>query len=79
VAARHQAYPSEALAIFEQLGIDNRKESEIWHTHRDEFGLHHYGGFFHLVGTIESGKDADSWGRALSTRAFLFPQPHPIR
>lgn len=56
--ARNQAYPPEALAIFEQLGIDSCKESEIWHTHRDEFGLHHYGGFFHLVGVIESGKDA---------------------
>src|SRR6267154_6013290 len=57
-AARNQAYPPEALAMFEQLGIDSCKESEIWHTHRDEFGLHHYGGFFHLVGVIESGKDA---------------------
>jgi hypothetical protein len=57
-AARDRAYPSEALAIFEQLGIDSRKESEIWHTHRDESGLHHYGGFFHFVGAIESGADA---------------------
>ena len=51
-------YPPEALAIFERLGIDPRKESEIWHTHRDESGLHHYGGFFHFVGSIESGEDA---------------------
>lgn len=57
-AARDRAYPSEALAIFEQLGIDGGKESEIWHTHRDASGLHHYGGFFHFVGAIEGGKDA---------------------
>jgi hypothetical protein len=57
-AARDRAYPSEVLAIFEQLGIDRSKESEIWHTHRDASGLHHYGGFFHLVGAIEEGKDA---------------------
>ena len=57
-AARDRAYPSEVLAIFEQLGIDRSKESEIWHTHRDELGLHHYGGFFHFVGAIEDGKDA---------------------
>lgn len=57
-AARDRAYPPEVLAIFEQLGIDHRKESEIWHTHRDESGLHHYGGFFHFVGSIESDQDA---------------------
>ena len=56
-AARDRAYPSAALAIFDQLGIDSHKESEIWHTHRDESGLHHYGGFFHFIGAIESGRD----------------------
>ena len=44
--------------IFERLGIDGHKESEIWHTHRDEVGLHHYGGFFHFIGCIRSGRDA---------------------
>jgi hypothetical protein len=58
VAARNQAYPSQASATFDQLGIDSHKESEIWHAHRDKSGLHHYGGFFHFVGAIESGKDA---------------------
>jgi hypothetical protein len=57
-AVRDQAYPLEALTIFEQLGIDPRKESEIWHTHRDESSTHHYGGFFHFIGSIESGEDA---------------------
>jgi hypothetical protein len=54
---RDRAYPLEALALFEQLGIDPLKESEIWYTHCDESGLHHYGGFFHFVGSIESGED----------------------
>jgi hypothetical protein len=58
VAARNQAYPPEALAIFEQLGIDRTKEAETWRRYRDKSGLHHYGGFFHFVGSIESGKDA---------------------
>ena len=57
-AVREVVYPPEVLAIFDRVGIDPRKESEIWHTHRDESGLHHYGGFFHFVGSIESGKDA---------------------
>jgi hypothetical protein len=58
IAVRHKAYPFAALAIFARLGIDPVKEAEIWHTHRDESGNHHYGGFFHFVGVIESGKDA---------------------
>ena len=58
VASRTHAYPSEALAIFQLLGIGSRKEAEIWYTHRDESGLHHYGGFFHFIGFIESGRDA---------------------
>jgi hypothetical protein len=56
-ASRDRAYPSLVLSIFNQLGIDSHKESEIWHTHRDENGLHHYGGFFHFIGTIEIGRD----------------------
>ena len=56
--ARHRAYPSQALKIFDELGIDSHKESEIWHTYRDANGLHHYGGFFHFIGAIESGRDA---------------------
>ena len=57
-AARKHAYPSEILSIFDQLGIDSRKESEIWHYCRETTGLHHYGGFFHFVGAVDSGKDA---------------------
>ncbi len=57
-AARERAYPGEVLTVFNQLGIDSHKESEIWHYCREDSGLHHYGGFFHLVGSIESGKDA---------------------
>jgi hypothetical protein len=57
-AARDRAYPSQILAVFGQLGIEGHKESEIWHTNRDESGLHHYGSFFHFIGVIESGRDA---------------------
>ncbi len=58
VAARSQAYPPKALEIFEQLGIDCSKEAETWRYCRGESGLHHYSGFFHFIGSIESGKDA---------------------
>jgi len=58
VTARDSAYPSLILNIYNELGIEHHKESEIWHTHRDDSGLHHYGGFFHFLGAIESGRDA---------------------
>lgn len=69
-AARERAYPPEALAVFERLGIDRRKESEIWHTHRDESGMHHYGGFFHFVGSVESGEDVAPMVNGVGTYKF---------
>ncbi len=57
-AVRSLAYPSDALALFDRLGIDFRKEAEIWECGPLDSGLHLYGGFFHLVGVIESGADA---------------------
>ena len=53
-AARNRIYPAEVLTLFNQLGIDPRHESEIWHLGRLKPGLHLYGGFFHFLGTIES-------------------------
>jgi len=38
------------------LGIDYRKESEVWRVLKNEDGLHSYNGFFHFKGSFE-GKD----------------------
>lgn len=57
-AARTQAYPAAATRLFELLGIAMHRESEVYHTHRIAPGKHHYGGWFHFVGTIVSGSDA---------------------
>ena len=57
-AARDQAFGEEALALFAQLGIDSTREIEVLHTHRIARGRHAYQGWFHLFGSIESGKDA---------------------
>jgi len=40
------------------LGIHSHKEAETWEWNRIEPKLHSYGGFFHFIGTIESGEDA---------------------
>ena len=57
-AARNYAYPPEAKAFFELLGIDLSKEPEVYHNRRLENGLHSYGGWFHFTGSIEEGSDA---------------------
>jgi hypothetical protein len=64
-AARGLAYPPEALSLFDRLGIDPRKEAEIWECCRLDSGLRCYGGFFHFVGSIEVGADAMRPGGAL--------------
>ena len=57
-AARDQAYPSQALALFEQLGVPFNREVEIYHMAKLDSGRHLYGGWFHFVGSIISGSDA---------------------
>jgi hypothetical protein len=57
-AALEQAFPPAARAVLDQLGIDYTKPAEVYTTGRVDSGLHHYGGWFHFVGHIESGADA---------------------
>ena len=58
VAARDSVYPAEVKRLFEELGIDIQRESEVVHSHRIARGRHSYSGWFYLFGTIESGRDA---------------------
>lgn len=51
-AARERVYPSEVRDLFEQLGIDYRKEAETFHCNREETGLHCYSGWFHFIGSL---------------------------
>jgi hypothetical protein len=55
--ARDKIYPEEILALFTKLGIDHRKETEVYRAQRNSAGLHEYGGWHHFVGSIMSGKD----------------------
>jgi hypothetical protein len=52
-AARCQIYPAEVLSLFEELGTDFSKESEVYQMDRLESGLHLFDGWFHCVGRIE--------------------------
>jgi len=51
VLQRVKVHPPEAVEIFRTLGIDFRKESEIWTV------AHSYGGWFHFIGKIVSGEE----------------------
>jgi hypothetical protein len=59
VQVRDQAYPPEVLTVFDSLGIDFRKESEVHYYGRTPAGLHTYRGWFYMAGSIEHGPE--SW------------------
>lgn len=53
---RENIYPDEIKKLFYDLGVDYKKESEIWHYSRKENGIHCYSGWFHFKGHFK-GKD----------------------
>ncbi len=55
-------FPEEIITLFDNLGIDYRKESEVYQTHKLENGLQNYGGWFHFAGAFISGKECKSEG-----------------
>jgi hypothetical protein len=54
VASRKKIYPEEVLILYDRLGVDFRKEVEVYHDGVSETGLHFYSGWFHFVGHLES-------------------------
>jgi hypothetical protein len=60
VAARDIVYPQEVLELFEQLGIDYRKEIEVCHICKIEIGEHLYEGWLHFIGSFKSGESLSS-------------------
>ena len=58
IAARERIYPPDVLDLFSKLGISFDRETEVYHMGRLESGKHLYGGWFHFVGSIQSGMDA---------------------
>ena len=57
VAYRDKVFPKEIIKLFEDLGIDFRKEVEITTWEKLTNGLHHIGGWFHFKGQVLTGKD----------------------
>ena len=52
LAQRDSVFPAEILRLFAELGVDYRRDAEIYHTARLEPDVHLYGGWFHFVGAI---------------------------
>jgi len=72
IALREQSYPPEALDLIARLGIDHRREAEVYHLARLPNGLHQYGGWFHFVGTFDG---PDAWETDTSGVRRLRPIP----
>ena len=65
IAQREQSYPREVLDLLARLGIDYRREAEVYHLARLPSGMHQYGGWFHSAGSFEGPDpwEADASGR----------------
>ncbi|MFY7890138.1 MAG: hypothetical protein ACOVOW_14585 [Spirosomataceae bacterium] len=50
---RENIYPKEIKELLTSIGIDYRKECEVWHYCKDEFGRHCYSGWFHFKGKFK--------------------------
>jgi hypothetical protein len=57
-AAREKVYPKDIREVFDHIGIDYRKESEVFHCNKEDNGLHCYGGEFLFVGSVENTDEA---------------------
>ena len=57
VAFRDKVFSDEIRRLFDDLGIDYKKEVEITSFETLPDGLHHIGGWFHFKGRVIAGKD----------------------
>ena len=52
LAQRESVFPVEIMKLFEDLGVNYKRDAEIYHVTRLQPGLHQYGGWFHFIGNI---------------------------
>ncbi len=57
VLARETVYPPELVRLLADLGIDPKKESEVYPYRRIDDRSTYYAGWFHFVGSINAGPD----------------------
>jgi hypothetical protein len=54
---RDRAYPESFLEFLVSVGVDPKKDGEVYHNGEIEPRRHHYAGWFHFVGTLEMTGD----------------------
>ena len=57
VAFRENVFPNEIRNLFEDIGIDYKKEVEVTELEKLPNGLHHISGWFHFKGKLVTGED----------------------
>jgi hypothetical protein len=79
-AAREHLYPEEFLALLEQLGIDYRKEVEVWEASAPNARIRFCSGWFHFVGKILSTDNRETPRRVTlaQTHTKLLEGQEPI-
>jgi hypothetical protein len=55
--ARADSFPADFLALLDKLGVDPRKDAEVYHNARLAADRHDYGGWCHFVGTLDQTGD----------------------
>ena len=75
-----ETFPPEVRAFFRELGLDEKKPTEVFPWHAEDGGRAlHYGGFYHLCGTIVKGSGrydvADGYSVAFTDDISL-PEEH---
>jgi len=56
LATRESIFPDEIKLLLNELGIDFKKEAEVWRMYKNQKGNHCYNGIFHFKGCFD-GED----------------------
>jgi hypothetical protein len=78
VLSRHALLPTAFKELLDQLGIPLSRDAELVHYARLDSGLHLYGGWYHLVGSIVSGEREGSPPLTFPPVAVLFHSRHDL-
>lgn len=71
VSARDVVLPESFVQFLRSVGIDPSKEGEAYHLMQIEPGMHHYAGWYHFVGALETTGDFPMVEAAPGFRYFL--------
>ena len=63
--------------MLDRLGIDPRKDAEVYHNARISPGLHSYGGWYHFIGTLDETDDSPLLKLEPSFSAWMCPASAP--